>query len=157
MSDALITLNNISLSHNGKNILDDVSFKLHPGEFITLIGPNGAGKSSLIKILLGVIKQDSGEIWSEKIPFYWSGKTIYAESTLMGKAMNMKQAIDHFNYEYLYASCLVFDIRYKDRIIKCISEHIKLFNRIKILYYFILIWVDRSVFSFEKQFSFIVS
>ena len=62
MSDALITLNNISLSHNGKNILDDVSFKLHPGEFITLIGPNGAGKSSLIKILLGVIKQDTGEI-----------------------------------------------------------------------------------------------
>ncbi len=62
MSDALITLNNISLSHNGKNILDDVSFKLHPGEFITLIGPNGAGKSSLIKILLGIIKQDTGEI-----------------------------------------------------------------------------------------------
>ena len=62
MSDALITLNNISLSHNGKNILDDVSFKLHQGEFITLIGPNGAGKSSLIRILLGVIKQDSGEI-----------------------------------------------------------------------------------------------
>ena len=62
MSDALITLKNISLSHNGKNILDNVSFKLHPGEFITLIGPNGAGKSSLIKILLGVIKQDAGEI-----------------------------------------------------------------------------------------------
>ena len=62
MSDALITLNNISLSHNGKNILDDVSFKLHSGEFITLIGPNGAGKSSLIKILLGIIKQDTGEI-----------------------------------------------------------------------------------------------
>jgi len=62
MSDALITLNNISLSHNGKNVLDDVSFKLHKGEFVTLIGPNGAGKSSLIKILLGIIKQDSGDI-----------------------------------------------------------------------------------------------
>ena len=62
MQDALITLKNISLNHNGKNILDDVSFKLHHGEFITLIGPNGAGKSSLIKILLGVIKQDSGDI-----------------------------------------------------------------------------------------------
>ena len=60
MQDTLITVNNISLNHNGKNILDDVSFKLHQGEFITLIGPNGAGKSSLIKILLGVIKQDSG-------------------------------------------------------------------------------------------------
>jgi zinc transport system ATP-binding protein len=62
MSDALITLSNITLSHNGKNILDDVSFKLHQGEFVTLIGPNGAGKSSLIKILLGVIKPDSGVV-----------------------------------------------------------------------------------------------
>ena len=62
MPDALITAENISLNHNGKNILDDVSLKLHPGEFITLIGPNGAGKSSLIKVLLGIIKQDSGQV-----------------------------------------------------------------------------------------------
>ena len=62
MPNALSNVNNISLSHEGKNILDNVSFKLHPGEFITLIGPNGAGKSSLIKVLLGIIKQDSGEV-----------------------------------------------------------------------------------------------
>ena len=62
MPDALITADNISLNHNGNNILDDVSLKLHPGEFITLIGPNGAGKSSLIKVLLGIIKQDSGQV-----------------------------------------------------------------------------------------------
>lgn len=62
MSDALITAQNITLTHQGKKILDDVSFALQPGEFITLIGPNGAGKSSLIKVLLGLIKQDSGKI-----------------------------------------------------------------------------------------------
>ena len=49
MSDALIAAQNISLNHQGKKILDDVSFSLNPGEFITLIGPNGAGKSSLLK------------------------------------------------------------------------------------------------------------
>mgnify|MGYP000405946206 CR=1 FL=1 len=86
MSDALITLNNISLSHNGKNILDDVSFKLHPGEFITLIGPNGAGKSSLIKILLGVIKQDAGEIiHSDNL------KLGYILKTPMEEEMNINQ------------------------------------------------------------------
>jgi len=66
MSDALITAQNITLTHQGKKILDDVSFTLQPGEFITLIGPNGAGKSSLIKVLLGLIKQDSGKITRAK-------------------------------------------------------------------------------------------
>ena len=79
MSDALITLNNITLSHNGKNVLDDVSFKLHQGEFVTLIGPNGAGKSSLIKILLGVIKQDSGSVtYQEDIRFGYTPQTFSA-------------------------------------------------------------------------------
>jgi ABC-type Mn2+/Zn2+ transport system ATPase subunit len=42
--------------------LDKVSFELQQGEFLTIIGPNGAGKSSLIKVLLGLIKADSGNI-----------------------------------------------------------------------------------------------
>ncbi len=79
MSDALITLNNISLSHNGKNVLDDISFKLHEGEFITLIGPNGAGKSSLIKVLLGVIKQDYGDItYTDNIRLGYTPQTFSA-------------------------------------------------------------------------------
>ncbi len=62
MSEALIQVNQISLSHHGKSILDNVSFELKAGEFITLIGPNGAGKSSLIKVLLGLIKPDTGRV-----------------------------------------------------------------------------------------------
>ncbi len=61
-SQTLISAHNISLNHHGKSVLDNVSFELKQGEFITLIGPNGAGKSSLIKVLLGLIKADSGEI-----------------------------------------------------------------------------------------------
>jgi len=61
-SQALISAHNINLSLHGKPVLDNVSFELKQGEFITLIGPNGAGKSSLIKVLLGLIKADSGNI-----------------------------------------------------------------------------------------------
>lgn len=66
MSKTLISANHISLSHHGKKVLDDVSFELKAGEFITLIGPNGAGKSSLIKILLGLIAPDHGNIKKSK-------------------------------------------------------------------------------------------
>ncbi len=77
MPDALITADNISLNHQGKNILDDISFTLHSGEFITLIGPNGAGKSSLIKILLGLIKQDTGKVkYDKNIRFGYTPQTF---------------------------------------------------------------------------------
>jgi ABC-type Mn2+/Zn2+ transport system ATPase subunit len=46
--------------------LKTLSFELKTGEFITLIGPNGAGKSSLIKILLGLIIADHGNIKKSK-------------------------------------------------------------------------------------------
>lgn len=61
-SKTLISAQNISLMRHGKSILDKVCFELQQGEFLTIIGPNGAGKSSLIKILLGLIKADSGRI-----------------------------------------------------------------------------------------------
>lgn len=65
-SQTLISVQDISLTHHGKSVLDKVSFKLNQGEFITIIGPNGAGKSSLIKVLLGLIKADSGEVKRSK-------------------------------------------------------------------------------------------
>ena len=42
--------------------LDDISFQVQQGEVLGIIGPNGAGKSTSLKILLGFIKQDQGEV-----------------------------------------------------------------------------------------------
>ncbi|SFV89318.1 Zinc ABC transporter, ATP-binding protein ZnuC [hydrothermal vent metagenome] len=61
-SKILISAHNINLTHQGKRVLDEVSFALKEGDFLTIIGPNGAGKSSLIKVLLGLIKPDSGKV-----------------------------------------------------------------------------------------------
>jgi len=42
--------------------VDDVSFKVAPGEFISLIGPNGCGKSTLLKIIAGIYQPTSGTL-----------------------------------------------------------------------------------------------
>ena len=59
----LASLDQIHLSLQGKTILHDVSLELQAGKVLTVIGPNGAGKSSLIKVLLGFEKPQSGTVF----------------------------------------------------------------------------------------------
>ena len=61
-SKLLIETTGVSLALDGKQILDKVDIRLHRGEIVTLIGPNGAGKSTLVRVILGLIKPDSGEV-----------------------------------------------------------------------------------------------
>ncbi|ALJ21340.1 sugar ABC transporter ATP-binding protein [Microbacterium sp. No. 7] len=59
---AIVEVRGASIAFPGVKALDDVSFRLLPGEVHTLMGENGAGKSTLIKALTGVYPLDSGEI-----------------------------------------------------------------------------------------------
>ncbi len=63
---ALIELKNIGLKIGGKQIIEGISLQLKRGKITTLIGPNGGGKTSLARILLGIIKPTSGEVFSNK-------------------------------------------------------------------------------------------
>ena len=59
-----ISFNNVSFSYpEGENrILDQVSIKISPGQFVAFVGSSGAGKSTLVDLLLGVLLPDSGEV-----------------------------------------------------------------------------------------------
>lgn len=58
----MINLSHVSRQFSGTEILRDVSLRIGEGERVAVVGPNGAGKSSLMKIILGTLKPDSGEI-----------------------------------------------------------------------------------------------
>jgi len=59
----IIELQHISFSYdNHDNVLEDISFALHKGDYLGIIGPNGGGKTTLLKIMLGLLKPTSGTI-----------------------------------------------------------------------------------------------
>ncbi len=62
-SSALIKATDICVQFNGKQVLHKVSVSIHEGQIVTLIGPNGAGKTTLVRIILGLLKADSGTVW----------------------------------------------------------------------------------------------
>lgn len=58
----MIKLSDVSLEFENKVILDSVSLKIKKGETFVILGPSGAGKSSILKIICGLWKPDSGSL-----------------------------------------------------------------------------------------------
>ncbi len=72
-----LILKNVSKSFMGKKAVDNVSFELSKSGVYGLLGTNGAGKTTTIRMLLGIIKKDSGEIT-------WKGKAVDRKNVNFG-------------------------------------------------------------------------
>lgn len=72
MEEVMLSIDNISKKYGQKAILDDVSFQVRKGEFLSLLGPSGCGKTTILKILMGLEKPTSGKVmkYNEDITFY---------------------------------------------------------------------------------------
>ena len=67
----MLELKNVSYFRDNKQILDNISLKIDNSKLVAITGPNGSGKSTLAKIIMGILKPDSGSI-------FFDGKDITA-------------------------------------------------------------------------------
>lgn len=63
MNDIVLSAEKISKSFKDVKVVNDLSFELKKGDIFGFIGPNGAGKTTTIRMLLGLLKPDSGSIY----------------------------------------------------------------------------------------------
>lgn len=71
----MISLQKISKSYSGKQVVDSFSLEISKGKSVSLIGPSGCGKSTLIRIIMGLIEAESGSV-------FISGDKILPENIL---------------------------------------------------------------------------
>lgn len=57
-----ILLKDVSFTYARQSVLETVNLTVRRGDFASIVGPNGGGKTTLLKLILGLIKPDSGEI-----------------------------------------------------------------------------------------------
>lgn len=57
-----VELRDVSIKFNELSVLHNINLKIKKNDFMAIIGPNGGGKSTLLKIILGILKPDTGEV-----------------------------------------------------------------------------------------------
>lgn len=57
-----VLFDRVSFAYGTEEVLSDVSFHIHEGEFAALIGPNGSGKTTILRLLLGLAAPASGRV-----------------------------------------------------------------------------------------------
>ena len=90
MNPYLLEINNITKKYPGVMANNNVSFNIRNGKIHALLGENGAGKSTFVKILYGLVTQDSGSI-------YLNNKEIKFRNPSEARATGIGMVFQHFS------------------------------------------------------------
>ena len=62
MGEEIVSLKNVEVYFNSTPVLESISLSIKQNDFLAIIGPNGGGKTTLLKVILGLIKPNKGEV-----------------------------------------------------------------------------------------------
>lgn len=111
----ILKVDHISFSYDMREyILKDISFEINEGEVLGVLGPNGGGKSTLMKIIAGLEKPTTGNL------FYFDQKLVdlkkfpYEKISYVPQSNSLNPVLPVRVSEYLDFSCNVFKIKNQD-------------------------------------------
>lgn len=62
MGDPVVDVRGVHFAYANHPVLEDITFQVRGGDFLAVLGPNGGGKTTLLKLLLGLLRPQQGEI-----------------------------------------------------------------------------------------------
>ncbi len=89
-SNPEIFLDNVSFAYEQEVILKEITLAFEPGQFYSVLGPNGCGKTTLLDLLIGHLKPDSGSVFLKGRELgAWSRKDIARTIALVSQNYNI--------------------------------------------------------------------
>lgn len=67
MNESILVFDNINKKYKSKSVLEDISFDVNRGEFLSLLGPSGCGKTTLLRLITGIEQPTSGRIYKNGV------------------------------------------------------------------------------------------
>ena len=113
MSDIILRADKVSFSYEGHEepILKDISFILKKGESLGVLGPNGGGKSTLMRIIAGLLKPTSGELYFDEIPLSSYSKYPYHLFSYVPQSSELNATMPVKVYEFLDFTISLYKIK----------------------------------------------
>ncbi|MEN6449411.1 MAG: ABC transporter ATP-binding protein [Thermoguttaceae bacterium] len=62
MDDSVVSLSNVTFSYGGPPALEEVTLSIEPRQAVCVVGPNGGGKTTLVKLMLGLLTPQRGDV-----------------------------------------------------------------------------------------------
>ena len=97
----MIELNHLTLSRNGKNLIEDADARIHPGQRVGLTGRNGSGKSTLLALLRHDLEPDSGDY---RLPPDWRIASVAQETPALPDSAHDYVLAGHAPYQAALAA-----------------------------------------------------
>lgn len=87
-----LEIKNLSFSYKNKEVLNEISFEVYSGTFLSILGANGAGKTTLMKCINGILKLKKGEILIDGKNF--SNQSLKEKSKIMSYVPQITSSFD---------------------------------------------------------------
>ena len=115
---SILEVKNLHKSYQNFKAVDDISFHVNKGDIYGFLGPNGAGKSTTLRMILGLIKPDSGliQLDGERVD-YSNKKYLNQIGALIERPDFYKNLSAYENLKILYGMSKLKDIRIIDDVL----------------------------------------
>ncbi len=126
----MLKVEKLSKNYGSKKAVDNVSFKLEKGDIFGFIGPNGAGKTTTIKMIVGILSPDEGDIFVDGSSLKDNEITCKSKMAYVADNPEIYDYLKGIEYLNFIAGIYKVDNDKKDKLIRKYAKDLEIYDNL---------------------------